>query len=96
MKLIRECERYAEACEDVTSKCYMHMVAALYVTLPCKTSPNWDGMQKVLLIWRANTAYLYFGDLAAMFQSLLKVRSGDSAGFAEFAKMMLLWLPTNR
>ena len=86
MKLIHECERYAEACEDITSKCYMHMCAAFYHYVLQDFSEM--GRHTKSLADLANQYNLsFFGDLAAMQKSLLKLSSGDRTGLAELQEI---------
>ncbi|MBT6273549.1 MAG: AAA family ATPase [Chromatiales bacterium] len=86
IKLVRECERYAEACGDITSKCYMHMVAA-YFHLYLHDFAEMERHTRSLTELVNQYSLSFFGNLAAMFQSLLKVGSGDRTGLAELKEV---------
>jgi len=85
-KLIRECECYAEACEDITSKCYMHMVAGFFHLL-LKDIAEFARHIKNLTDLSDRYSLSLFRACAAMFQSLLKLGSGDRTGFVELLEV---------
>ena len=84
-KLFRECEHYAEICEDVTSNCYCHMVGAIVHMLTGNEAELARHTESLsLLAQEYNLSF--FRNYAEMNLALLQAGRGDESGLTLFLK----------